>query len=69
MITPVPRNGKAGWYETFRNHAYLAIKSEKCRYLLIGDSIIANSSKFSLIFDKHISKFNPVNFGIRGDKI
>ena len=50
-ITPVPCNGKAGWYETFRNHAYLAINLQKCRVLLIGDSIIANVSKFSSIFD------------------
>ena len=69
LITPVPCNGKAGWYKTFRNHAYLAINSQKCRVLLIGDSIIANFSKFSPIFDKHFSKFYPLNFGIGGDKI
>ena len=69
LITPVPRNGQAGWYETFRNHAYLAINSQKCRVLLIGDSIIANFRKFSPIFDKHFSKFHPLIFGIGGDKI
>ena len=69
LITPVPRNVKTGWYKTFRNHAYLAINSQKCRVLLIGDSIIANFSKFSPIFDKHFSKFHPLNFGIGGDKI
>ena len=69
LITPVTCNGKAGWYETFRNHAYLAIDSQKCRVLLIGDSIIGNFSKFSPIFDKHFSKFHPVNFGMGGDKI
>ena len=68
LITPVPRNGKVGRYETFRNHAYLAINSQKCKVLLIGDSIIANFGKFSPIFDKHFSKFHPLNFGI-GDKI
>ena len=37
--------------------------------MLIGDSIIANFSKFSSIFDKLFSKFHPLNFGIGGDKI
>ena len=63
------RNGKAGWYETFRHHTYLAIHSQKCRVLLIGDSIIANISKFSSIFDKLFSKFHLLNFSIGGDKI
>ena len=35
----------------------------------IGDSIITNFSKFSHMFDKYFSKFHPLNFGIRGDKI
>ena len=69
LITPIPRTGKAGWYKTFRNHAYLVISSQKCRVFLIGDSNIANFSKFSPIFDKHFSKFHPLNFGIGGDKI
>ena len=69
LITPVPRNRKAGWYKTFRNHVYPAIKSQRCRVLLIGDSVIANFSKFSHIFDKHFSKFYPLNFGIARDKI
>ena len=40
-----------------------------CRVLLTGDSIIANFSKFSSIFDKHFSKFHPLSFGIGGEKI
>ena len=69
LNTSVARNGKAGCYETFSNHAYLAINSQKYRVLLIGDSNIANFSKFSPIFDKHFSKFNTLNFSIGGDKI
>ena len=69
LITPVPRNGKAGWFETFRNHGYLAINSQKCIVSLIGDLIMANFSKFSIIFDKQFSKFYPFNFDIGGDKI
>ena len=61
--------GKRGWYETFKNHAYLAINLLKCRVLLIGESIIANFSKVSSIFDKLFSKFHPLNVGIGGDKI
>ena len=41
----------------------------KCRVLLIGESIIANFSKLSSIFDKLFSKFHPLNVGIGGDKI
>ena len=69
LISPVPRNGKPGWYDTFRNHPYLAINSQKYRVLLIDDSIIANFSKFSSIFDKHFSKFHPLIFSIGGDKV
>ena len=69
LITPIPRNGKAGWYETFRNHAYLAINSQKCMIFLIGDSIIANFRSFSPIFDKRFSKSHPLSFGIGEDKI
>ena len=69
LITLVPRDAKAEWYGTSRNHAYLAVNSQKCRVLLIGDSIFANFSKLSSIFDKHFSKFNALNFGIGGDKI
>ena len=68
VITPVAHKGKAGWYETFRNPAYLAINSEKCRVLLIGDSIFATFRKFSPIFHKHFSKFHPLNFRMGGDK-
>ena len=69
LITPVPCNRKATWYKTFRSHPYLAINLQKCRVLLTGDSIIANFSKFSPIFDKHFSKFHPLNFDLGGDKI
>ena len=69
LIPPAPRNGKAGWYETFRNHAYLAVDTQNHRVFLIGDAIIANFSKLSSIFDEHFSKFNTLNCGIGGDKI
>ena len=69
LITTVQRNEIAGWYETFRYHAYLSINLQKCRVLLIVDSIIANFSKFSSIFDKHLSQFNTFNFGIGGEKL
>ena len=52
-----------------RNHACPSINSQKCRFLLIGDSVIANFSKFSNIFDKNVSKFYPLNLGIGGYKI
>ena len=69
LIAPVPCNGKVGCYETFRDHRYLAINLQRCRVLLIADSIIVYFSKFSSIFDKHFSKFHPFSFGIGRDKI
>ena len=69
LLTSLPHNGKADWYKTFENHAYLAISSQKCKVFLIGDSIIAKFSKFNSVFDKYFSKFNTLNFGIGGDKI
>ena len=51
------------------NHAYLALNSQKWRVLLNGYLITANFRKFSPIFDKHVSKFHQLNFGIGGDKI
>ena len=47
LISPLLRNEKVGWYETFRSHMY-AINSQKYSVLLIDDSM--NSSKFSSIF-------------------
>ena len=58
------RNGKAGWYKTFRNH----ILQTTCKSA-IGDSIVVNFSKFNTTLDKHFSKFNTFNFTIEQDKI
>ena len=45
-------------------------KSRKSkRVLLIGHSSDTNFTKFSLMFDKHFSKFYPLSFGTGGDKI
>ena len=69
LITPVPHNGKEGRYRTLRNHVHISVKLQMSRVLLIGDSIIANFSKFSSISDKNFSKFHHLSFGIKEDNI
>ena len=66
---PVARNGKPGWYDTFRKHVTLTSVSKSCKLVFIGDSIISNFDKCSDIFDNFFSSFNAINFGISGDKI
>ena len=67
LINPLARNGKLGWYNTFRKHVTMSTSSTNAK--LIGDSIIANFDKCSDIFDKFFLPFPTLNFDIRGDKI
>ena len=63
------RNGKFGWYNTFRKHVTMSASSINAKLVLIGDSIVANFDKRSDIFDKFFLPFRTLNFGISGDKI
>ena len=69
LINPLARNGKFGWYSTFRKHITISTLSTNEKLVLIGDSIIANFDKCSDIFDKFFLPFRTLNFGICGDKI
>ena len=69
LINPLARNGKFGWYNTFRKHVTMSTSSSNAKLVLIRDSIIANFDKCSDIFDKFFLPFRTLNFGISGDKI
>ena len=69
LINPLARNGKFGWYNTFRKHVTMSTSSSNAESVLIGDSIIANFDKCSDIFDKFFLPFRTLNFGISRDKI
>ena len=36
------KNGKLGWYNTFRKHVTMSTSSTNAKLVLIGDSIIAD---------------------------
>ena len=69
VINPLARNGKFGWYSTFRKHVTMPSSSTNAKLVLTGDSVIANFDKCSDIFDKFFLPFRTLNFGISGDKI
>ena len=69
LINPLARNGKIGWYNTFRKHVAMSTSSINAKLVLIGDSIIANFDKCNDNFDKFFLSFHALNFGISGDKI
>ena len=69
LINPLARNGKFGWYSTFRKHITISTLSTNEKLVLIGDSIIANFDKCSDIFGKFFLPFRTLSFGISGDKI
>ena len=69
VINPLARNGKFGWYSTFRKHVTMPSSSTNAKLVLTGDSVIANFDKCSDIFDKFFLPFHTVNCGISGDKI
>ena len=60
LINPLARNGKFGWYNTFRKNVTMSMSCTSAKLVLIGDSITTNFDKYSDIFE---------NFGISRDKI
>ena len=69
LMKPLARNGKSGWYNTFRKPVTMSASSTNAKLVLTGDSIIANFDKRSDIFDKFFLPFRTLNFGISGDKM
>ena len=67
-VIPVPRNGKLGWYEKFKQHNFL-LQESPAKVILIGDSLISNLSRYPDVWKNYFSIHNMLNFGIQGDKI
>ena len=49
---PTSRNGKRGWYNTFREQNSL-LNQSSAKILLIGDSIISNLDRYPKIWEKN----------------
>ena len=69
LINPLPRNGRFGWYNTFKRHVTMSASSTNAKLELIGYSIIENFDKCKDIFNKFFLSFRTLNFSISGDKI
>ena len=65
---PVPRNGKLGWYEKFKQHNFL-LQESPAKIILIGNSLISNWSRYPDVWKNYFSIHYTLNFGIQGDKI
>ena len=52
LIDPLARNGKFGWYSTFRKHLAMLTLSTNARLMLIEDSIITNIDKGNVLHKK-----------------
>ena len=59
-LSPIPRNGKHGWYDQFQKDNLLLNKS-KAKLLIIGVSLVQ-------IWRKYFSNHGFLNFGIAGYK-
>ena len=64
----VPRNGKLGWYEEFKQHNF-SLQQSPTKILLIGDSLISNWRRYPDVWKNYFSIHNTLNFGIPGEKI
>ena len=60
-------NNKPGWYKQHIQSANRAIK-ERAEVVLLGDSLVANLSRYPCVYDQHLSPLNTVNCGIGGDR-
>ena len=69
VINPLARNGKFGWYSTFRKHVTMPSSSTNAKLVLTRDSVIANFDKCSDIFDKFFLPFHTLIFGVSADNI
>ena len=58
---------KPGWYGQHVQQYHSAIK-QQARVVLLGDSIVANLSRYPNVWDHHLEPLNVTNCGIRGDR-
>ena len=65
LTKPSFRN-KPIWYACHRKQVNQIIKRQ-ARVILLGDSLIANLSRYPSVWDRHLKPLNAVNCGIGGD--
>ena len=65
---PIPRNGKLGWHEKFKQHNFL-LQESPVEIILIGDSLISNVNRYPNVWKNYFSIHIMLNFGIHSDKI
>ena len=65
---PVPRNGKRGWYEKFKQLKF-SLQQSRGKILLTGDSLISNLSRCPDVQKNYFSLHDTLNLGIQGDQL
>ena len=63
FFIPVPRNGKLGWYEEFKQHNFL-LQQSPAKLLLIVGSLMSTLGRYPDVWKNYISIHNTLNFGI-----
>ena len=57
---------KGGWYASHTKQMKNIIKNQ-AKVILLGDSLVANLSRYPSVWDRHLGPHNVVNCGIGGD--
>ena len=67
FIKPSFRDTKLGWYASHRGHINNIIRGQ-AKVILLGDSLVANLSRYPSVWDHYLKPLNAVNCGIGGDR-
>ena len=59
---------KSNWLECHR-YFYLLLKNQFTNTLLLGDSIIADLSRYLKVWQKYVTPLKALNFGIGGKRV
>ena len=59
---------KSNWLECHR-YFYLLLKNQFINTLLLGDSIIADLSRYFKVWQKYVTPLKALNFGIGGERV
>ena len=66
LSKPSFREKKRGWYAWHRIHVNNTIRRQ-AKVIILGDSLVANLSRYPSVWDHHFRDLNAVNCGIGGD--
>ena len=67
FIKPSFRDTKLRWYASHRGHIKNIIRGQ-ADVILLGDSLVANLSRYPSVWDHYLKPLNAVNCGIVGDR-